>query len=82
MTPRPVLSDGWTLVALDSVGSTNDEATRLADAGLDVAVYGPGWKAARRRLSPRIHKLITFLGANSGERLLCSDLHDSSKSWH
>lgn len=29
--------------------------TRLADAGLDVAVYGPGWKAARRRLSPRIH---------------------------
>ena len=33
MTPRPVLSDGWTLVALDRVGSTNDEATRLADAG-------------------------------------------------
>jgi BirA family biotin operon repressor/biotin-[acetyl-CoA-carboxylase] ligase len=29
----PVLPDGWTLVALDSVGSTNDEATRLADAG-------------------------------------------------
>ena len=33
MTPAPVLPDGWTLVALDSVGSTNDEASRLADAG-------------------------------------------------
>jgi BirA family biotin operon repressor/biotin-[acetyl-CoA-carboxylase] ligase len=30
---KPVLPDGWTLVALDSVGSTNDEAARLADAG-------------------------------------------------
>jgi len=29
----PVLPDGWTLVALESVGSTNDEAARLADAG-------------------------------------------------
>ena len=29
----PVLPDGWTLVALDSVGSTNDEAIRLADGG-------------------------------------------------
>jgi BirA family biotin operon repressor/biotin-[acetyl-CoA-carboxylase] ligase len=29
----PVLPDGWTLVALDSVGSTNDEAGRLADSG-------------------------------------------------
>jgi BirA family biotin operon repressor/biotin-[acetyl-CoA-carboxylase] ligase len=29
----PVLPDGWTLVALGSVGSTNDEAARLADAG-------------------------------------------------
>jgi BirA family transcriptional regulator, biotin operon repressor / biotin---[acetyl-CoA-carboxylase] ligase len=29
----PVLPDGWTLVALDSVGRTNDEAARLADAG-------------------------------------------------
>ena len=29
----PVLLDGWTLVALESVGSTNDEATRRADAG-------------------------------------------------
>jgi BirA family biotin operon repressor/biotin-[acetyl-CoA-carboxylase] ligase len=29
----PVLPDGWTLVALESVGSTNDEATRLAEAG-------------------------------------------------
>lgn len=33
MSQPPVLPDGWTLVALDSVGSTNDEATRLADAG-------------------------------------------------
>ena len=33
MSPAPVLPDGWTLVALDSVGSTNDEAARLADAG-------------------------------------------------
>lgn len=33
MTLAPVLPDGWTLVALDSVGSTNDEAARLADAG-------------------------------------------------
>ena len=33
MTATPVLPDGWTLVALDSVGSTNDEAGRLADAG-------------------------------------------------
>ena len=29
----PVLPDGWRLVALESVGSTNDEAIRLADAG-------------------------------------------------
>ena len=29
----PVLPDGWTLIALESVGSTNDEASRLADAG-------------------------------------------------
>jgi BirA family biotin operon repressor/biotin-[acetyl-CoA-carboxylase] ligase len=29
----PVLPDGWTLVALQSVGSTNDEAARLAEAG-------------------------------------------------
>ena len=29
----PVLPDGWTLVALRSVGSTNDEAIRLADSG-------------------------------------------------
>ena len=33
MSLTPVLPDGWTLVALDSVGSTNDEAARLADAG-------------------------------------------------
>ena len=33
MTSMPVLPDGWTLVALDSVGSTNDEAGRLAEAG-------------------------------------------------
>jgi len=29
----PVLPDGWTLVALQSVGSTNDEAARLAEIG-------------------------------------------------
>jgi BirA family biotin operon repressor/biotin-[acetyl-CoA-carboxylase] ligase len=29
----PVLPDGWTLVALQSVGSTNDEAARLAETG-------------------------------------------------
>ena len=33
MSPAPVLPDGWTLVALESVGSTNDEAVRLADEG-------------------------------------------------
>lgn len=33
MSSTPVLPDGWTLVALDSVGSTNDEAAGLADAG-------------------------------------------------
>ena len=33
MTEAPVLPDGWTLVALQSVGSTNDEAARLAEAG-------------------------------------------------
>jgi BirA family transcriptional regulator, biotin operon repressor / biotin---[acetyl-CoA-carboxylase] ligase len=33
VSPAPVLPDGWTLVALHSVGSTNDEAARLADAG-------------------------------------------------
>ncbi|MBN9515678.1 MAG: biotin--[acetyl-CoA-carboxylase] ligase [Alphaproteobacteria bacterium] len=33
MTQTPVLPDGWTLVALESVGSTNDEAARLADGG-------------------------------------------------
>lgn len=33
MIRTPVLPDGWTLVALTSVGSTNDEAARLAEAG-------------------------------------------------
>jgi BirA family biotin operon repressor/biotin-[acetyl-CoA-carboxylase] ligase len=33
VSSAPVLPDGWTLVALQSVGSTNDEAARLADAG-------------------------------------------------
>jgi BirA family biotin operon repressor/biotin-[acetyl-CoA-carboxylase] ligase len=33
VSPTPVLPDGWTLVALDTVGSTNDEAAHLADAG-------------------------------------------------
>jgi len=33
VSPAPVLPDGWTLVAVDSVGSTNDEAAQLADAG-------------------------------------------------
>jgi hypothetical protein len=33
VTSKPVLPDGWTLVALHSVGSTNDEAARLAEAG-------------------------------------------------
>ena len=33
MSSAPVLPDGWTLVALQSVGSTNDEAARLADRG-------------------------------------------------
>ncbi len=33
MSSTPVLPDGWTLVALASVGSTNDEAARLADSG-------------------------------------------------
>jgi BirA family biotin operon repressor/biotin-[acetyl-CoA-carboxylase] ligase len=33
VSPTPVLPDGWTLVALQSVGSTNDEAARLADGG-------------------------------------------------
>jgi BirA family transcriptional regulator, biotin operon repressor / biotin---[acetyl-CoA-carboxylase] ligase len=31
--PTPVLPDGWTLVALETVASTNDEAGRLAEAG-------------------------------------------------
>ena len=35
MSPAPVLPDGWTLVALQSVGSTNDEAARLAETGAD-----------------------------------------------
>ncbi|MBV8191039.1 MAG: biotin--[acetyl-CoA-carboxylase] ligase [Alphaproteobacteria bacterium] len=34
MSLAPVLPDGWTLVALESVGSTNDEAARLADRGV------------------------------------------------
>jgi len=29
----PVLPDGWTLVALQSISSTNDEAARLAEGG-------------------------------------------------
>jgi BirA family biotin operon repressor/biotin-[acetyl-CoA-carboxylase] ligase len=33
VSQAPVLPDGWTLTALESVGSTNDEATRLAEAG-------------------------------------------------
>jgi BirA family biotin operon repressor/biotin-[acetyl-CoA-carboxylase] ligase len=33
VTSTPVLPDGWRLVALQSAGSTNDEAARLAEAG-------------------------------------------------
>jgi BirA family biotin operon repressor/biotin-[acetyl-CoA-carboxylase] ligase len=33
VSPAPVLPDGWTLVAFDTIGSTNDEAGRLADDG-------------------------------------------------
>ena len=33
MTSAPVLPDGWRLHALESVGSTNDEAIRLAEGG-------------------------------------------------
>ena len=33
MTSAPVLPDGWRLHALESVGSTNDEGLRLAEAG-------------------------------------------------
>lgn len=33
MSSAPVLPDGWRLVALASVGSTNDEAARLAEQG-------------------------------------------------
>ena len=33
MTSAPVLPDGWTLAARSSVGSTNDEALSLAEAG-------------------------------------------------
>jgi BirA family biotin operon repressor/biotin-[acetyl-CoA-carboxylase] ligase len=33
VSAAPVLPDGWTLVALQSVGSTNDEAARLAANG-------------------------------------------------
>ena len=49
MTSMPVLPDGWTLVALASVGSTNDEAIRLADAGAPegtvVTFYGSSFIA-------------------------------------
>jgi len=33
VTIAPVLPDGWRLVALQTVGSTNDEAARLAEEG-------------------------------------------------
>jgi len=33
VSSTPVLPDGWTLVARQSVGSTNDEAAQLADGG-------------------------------------------------
>jgi BirA family biotin operon repressor/biotin-[acetyl-CoA-carboxylase] ligase len=33
LSSTPVLPDGWRLIALDTVGSTNDEAAVLADAG-------------------------------------------------
>jgi BirA family biotin operon repressor/biotin-[acetyl-CoA-carboxylase] ligase len=33
VSSTPVLPDGWALVTFDSVGSTNDEAALLADAG-------------------------------------------------
>ncbi len=38
MISTPVLPDGWRLVALDSVGSTNDEAVRLAEQGMPEGV--------------------------------------------
>jgi BirA family biotin operon repressor/biotin-[acetyl-CoA-carboxylase] ligase len=56
----PVLPDGWTLVALDSVGSTNDEARRLADDGAPEGTVvwareqlGGRGRRGRRWVSPR-----------------------------
>ena len=45
MTFAPVLPDGWTLVALQSAGSTNDEAARLAE--------GESWDEFARALQVR-----------------------------
>lgn len=60
MSSAPVLPDGWTLVALDSVGSTNDEAGRLADAGAAEGTVvwareqaGGRGRRGRRWISPR-----------------------------
>lgn len=60
MSRPPVLPDGWTLVALDSVGSTNDEAGRLADEGAPEGTVvwareqvGGRGRRGRRWVSPR-----------------------------
>ncbi len=59
MKPAPVLPDGWTLVARDSVGSTNDEAALLAQAGAGEGTFvwareqtGGRGRRGRRWVSP------------------------------
>jgi BirA family biotin operon repressor/biotin-[acetyl-CoA-carboxylase] ligase len=60
VSSAPVLPDGWTLVALDSVGSTNDEATQLAESGAPEGTLvwareqtGGRGRRGRRWASPR-----------------------------
>jgi BirA family transcriptional regulator, biotin operon repressor / biotin---[acetyl-CoA-carboxylase] ligase len=54
VSSTPVLPDGWTLVALDSVGSTNDEAGQLAEQGAPegTVVWAREQTGGRRWASP------------------------------
>ena len=68
MSSPPVLPDGWRLVALDSVGSTNDEAARLADAGAPegTVVWAREQTGGRGRRGRRPrHRLWALLNAQA-----------------
>ena len=76
MTRTPVLPDGWTLVALDSVGSTNDEAKRRADRRQNQSVLE---RCETRRQIQKLGKCESGLIATLGRALAKSEDENGNK---